>query len=174
MNALSYAYMHHAPASVKQAAIKQAGWPEAISNWYDAIGSRPWTYSSATEEGKIPAALLLGLLGGGLGAGGAALLSKKNKTRNALIAGLLGATAGGLGGYYGAELPTGLKLRNTILDPTFGGVGAAGSTWSAKARAAINDWLSYGNSDTSLTVGQLAQGLSKLPSLINLGLTPVD
>jgi len=191
MNALSYAYIHHAPDLVKQAAIKQAD-PQ--------LSGTTLGYNAATEQGRIPAALLLGLLGGGLGAGGAALLSKKNKTRNALIAGLLGALAGGAGGYYGAGLSTGLKLRNTSLDPTAGGqLAYSGNTWLADkyngllealggqrgipgligldpithsdvgslygSPSRMNDALSSGDTDTPLTVGQMALGaINKLRS----------
>jgi len=126
MNNISLAYIHHAPESVKQAAIKQA-----VKN--------PFYYEDATEEGRVPAALMLAALGGGLGAGGASLLSKKNKGRNALIAGLLGAAAGGAGGYYGAGLPTGLA-RGGSLDPT--------------------SYQSLGTGDDSLTLGQAMLGLS--------------
>jgi len=132
---IQMAYIHHASPAIKQAAIKKA--------------ETTYTYEGATEQGRIPAAIMLAALTGGLGAGGAALLSKQNKGRNALIAGLLGAAAGGAGGYYGAGLPTGLKLRNTDLDPTM----RTGISY-------VDDLLSGGNADSdSLTLGQLGLGV---------------
>lgn len=152
---LKSAYAHRRPNYSKQAlSIPQGGSvPEALN-----IES-PWTYDGATEAGKVPAAAILALLGGGAGAAGGYFASDdKNKKRNAIIAGLLGAGAGGAAGYYGAGLPTGIKGRNTIADHTvMGGLaGHAGSdTYAGQAVGYLNDLFGSGNSDTSLTVGQL-------------------
>ena len=120
------------------------------------------TYRGATEDGKVPAAAILALLGGGAGAAGGYFASDdKNKKRNAIIAGLLGAGAGAATGYYGNEMSTGIKGRNTKIDPTEAGL-RAGNTWQwplKGLREEVNNVFSFGNSDTPLTVGQLALGL---------------
>ena len=167
---LKNAYAHHHPNYGKQAvSLPQGGSvPEALNL------EVPWTYDGATEAGKVPAAAILALLGGGAGAAGGYFASDdKNKKRNAIIAGLLGAGAGGATGYYGAGLPTGIKGRNTLADHTqLGGLaGAFGSdTYTGQALGYLNDLFGSGNSDTSLTIGQLglaggnyAKSLASLP-----------
>ena len=167
---LKNAYAHHCPNYVKQAdSVPQGGSvPDALNI------EVPWTYDGATEAGKVPAAAILALLGGGAGAAGGYFASDdKNKKRNAIIAGLLGAGAGGATGYYGAGLSTGYKGRNTAADFTAmgGTAGYLGSdTYAGQALGYLNDLFSYGNSDTSLTIGQLglaggnyAKALAGLP-----------
>ena len=121
-----------------------------------------YTYGAATEAGKIPAAVMLALLGGGVGAAGGYLGSgDKNKKRNALLAGILGAGAGGAAGYYGADLSSGVKGRNTKVDPTAEGnfVGNMAPGVAKNWATAVNDKNSYGDRNTPLSIGALALGL---------------
>jgi len=151
---LKSAYAPHSPNYGKQAMdVPQGGSvPDALNL------NAPFTYDGATEAGKIPAAAILALLGGGAGAAGGYFASDdKNKKRNAIIAGLLGAGAGGAAGYYGAGMSTGIKGRNTKLDHTIGGLMATGDErFSGRGSfgAYLNDLLSSGNSDTTTTIGQ--------------------
>ena len=121
-----------------------------------------YTYDGATEAGKIPAAVMLALLGGGVGAAGGYLGSEdKNKKRNAILAGILGAGAGGAAGYYGADLSSGVKGRNTKVDPTAEGnfVGNMAPGFAKSYATLMNDINSSGNRKTPLSIGQLALGL---------------
>jgi hypothetical protein len=148
----SNAYSHHADCLELNQFHKQS---------FDADRIGAMTYGGATESGRIPAAVLLAALGGGLGVTGAALASdEKNRNKNMLLAGLLGTAGGAAGGYFGADLPTGVA-RNSELDPTFGGQNL--SAW-------LNDLITPGTG-SSLTLGQLGLGAlsygdSKLRGLI--------
>lgn len=165
---LKSVYAHHSPNYGKQASLTMDS-PQGGSV-PGALNLRfPYTYDGATDEGKIPAAAILALLGGGAGAAGGYFASDdKNKKRNAIIAGLLGAGAGGAAGYFGAGLPTGIKGRNTMLDHTVGGQIATGDEISGQGSlgAYLNDLFSYGNSDTPTTVGQAGLAASNYAKIL--------